>query len=113
MPKVLRPKECEREFVQGWAEWGKRSVIEMFLQIDGRTVKDICNGRHDQHYLCGLVALLGPGHGGAGAGAADLDGDLPAGGLGRVLGHRLLVHRAPLDRPVGAFLKNINMHFAA
>ena len=58
--------------------------------------------------LGGVVALLRTRHHGAGAGPADLNGDLGAGRLGRVLGHLLLGHAALLDRPIGAFLiKNL------
>ena len=55
-------------------------------------------------FLSSSVALLGSGDGGAGARPADLDGHLLAGGLGRVLRHRLLRDGTPLDRPVRTLL---------
>ena len=50
--------------------------------------------------LFSFEALSRAGNDGAGAGSADFNGNLGAGGLGRVLGDSLLVDGAPLDRPV-------------
>ena len=51
-----------------------------------------------------LIALLRPGHGGAGGGATELHRDLVTLRLRRVLGHRLLADVTLLHWPVGALL---------